>query len=155
MKIAEIREIPAEELVERIQTEVANYNQMVLNHSISPLENPAQIKDLRKTIARMKTVLRQRELNNKYLGLIMEVRNLRKERTGVVISDKMDKTVTVAAKFKEKHPIYGKFVSKTKKYHAHDEKNECGMGDTVRIMETRPLSKTKRWRVVEIIEKAK
>ncbi|MDM8154845.1 50S ribosomal protein L29 [Bacteroides gallinaceum] len=65
MKIAEIREIPAEELVERIQTEVANYNQMVLNHSISPLENPAQIKDLRKTIARMKTVLRQRELNNK------------------------------------------------------------------------------------------
>ena len=64
MKIAEIREIPAEELVERIQTEVANYNQMVLNHSISPLENPAQIKDLRKTIARMKTVLRQRELNN-------------------------------------------------------------------------------------------
>ena len=65
MKIAEIREIPAEELVERIQTEVANYNQMVLNHSISPLENPAQIKALRKTIARMKTVLRQRELNNK------------------------------------------------------------------------------------------
>ena len=85
----------------------------------------------------------------------MEVRNLRKERTGVVISDKMDKTGTVAAKFKEKHPIYGKFVSKTKKYHAHDEKNECAVGDTVRIMETRPLSKTKRWRVVEIIEKAK
>ena len=79
----------------------------------------------------------------------MEGRNLRKERTGVVISNKMDKTVTVAAKFKEKHPIYGKFVSKTKKYHAHDGKNECGIGDTVRI------SKTKRWRVVEIIERAK
>ena len=79
----------------------------------------------------------------------MEVRNLRKERTGVVISNKMDKTITVAAKFKEKHPIYGKFVSKTKKYHAHD------VGDTVRIMETRPLSKTKRWRLVEIIERAK
>ena len=79
----------------------------------------------------------------------MEGRNLRKERTGVVVSNKMDKTITVAAKFKEKHPIYGKFVSKTKKFHAHDEKNECGIGDTVRI------SKTKRWRVVEIIERAK
>ena len=85
----------------------------------------------------------------------MEVRNLRKERTGVVISDKMDKTVTVAAKYKERHPIYGKFVTKTNKYQAHDEKNECNIGDTVRIMETRPLSKTKRWRVVEIVEKAK
>ena len=73
----------------------------------------------------------------------MEARNLRKERTGVVLSNKMDKTITVAAKFKEKHPIYGKFVSKTKKYHAHDEKNECNIGDTVHIMETRPLSKTK------------
>ena len=85
----------------------------------------------------------------------MDVRNLRKERVGVVISDKMDKTITVAAKYKERHPIYGKFVTKTKKYHAHDEKNECEIGDTVRIMETRPLSKTKRWRVVEIVEKAK
>ena len=85
----------------------------------------------------------------------MEVRNVRKERVGVVISDKMDKTITVAAKYKERHPIYGKFVTKTKKYHAHDEKNECEIGDTVRIMETRPLSKTKRWRVVEIVEKAK
>ena len=83
----------------------------------------------------------------------MEARNLRKERTGVVVSNKMDKTITVAAKFKEKHPIYGKFVSKTKKYHAHDEKNECQIGDTVRIMETRPLSKTKRWRLVEIVER--
>ena len=85
----------------------------------------------------------------------MEARNLRKERTGVVLSNKMDKTITVAAKFKEKNTIYGKFVSKTKKYHAHDEKNECNIGDTVRIMETRPLSKTKRWRLVEIIERAK
>ena len=85
----------------------------------------------------------------------MEVRNLRKERTGVVISIKMEKTITVAAKFKEKHPIYGKFVSRTKKYPVHDEKNECSVGDTVRIMETRPLSKTKRWRLVEIIEKVK
>ena len=85
----------------------------------------------------------------------MEARNLRKERTGVVIRNKMDKTITVAAKFKEKPPIYGKFVSKTKKYHAHDEKNECQIGDTVRIMETRPLSKTKRWRLLEIVERVK
>ena len=85
----------------------------------------------------------------------MEVRNLRKERTGIVVSNKMEKTITVAAKFKEMHPIYGKFVSRTKKYHVHDEKQECSVGDTVRIMETRPLSKTKRWRLVEIIEKVK
>ena len=81
-------------------------------------------------------------------------RNLRKERIGVVFSNKMDKSITVAVKWKEKHPIYGKFVNKTKKFHAHDEKNECNIGDTVRIMETRPLSKTKRWRLVEIIERA-
>jgi len=85
----------------------------------------------------------------------METRNLRKERIGVVLSNKMDKSITIAVKWKEKHPIYGKFVSKTKKFHAHDEKNECNIGDTVKIMETRPLSKTKRWRLVEIIEKAK
>ena len=85
----------------------------------------------------------------------METRNLRKERIGVVSSNKMDKSITVAVKWKEKHPIYGKFVSKTKKFHAHDEKNECNIGDTVKIMENRPLSKTKRWRLVEIIEKAK
>ena len=85
----------------------------------------------------------------------METRNLRKERTGVVTSNKMDKSITVAIKWKEKHPIYGKFVNKTKKYHAHDEKNECNIGDTVKIMETRPLSKTKIWRLVQIIERAK
>ena len=85
----------------------------------------------------------------------METRNLRKERTGVVTSNKMDKSITVAIKWKEKHPIYGKFVKKTKKYLAHDENNECNIGDTVKIMETRPLSKTKRWRLVQIIERAK
>jgi small subunit ribosomal protein S17 len=86
---------------------------------------------------------------------MMETRNLRKERAGVVVSNKMDKSITVAVKWKEKHPIYGKFVSKTKKYYVHDEKNDCKIGDTVKIMETRPLSKTKRWRLVEIIERAK
>ena len=85
----------------------------------------------------------------------MEARNLRNQRQGVVTSDKMDKTIVVSSKFKEKHPIYGKFVQKTKKYHAHDENNEAHIGDTVLIMETRPLSKTKRWRLVQIVERAK
>ena len=82
-------------------------------------------------------------------------RNLRKERVGVVVSNKMEKTIVVAVKWKEKHPIYGKFVNKTRKFHVHDEQNEAGIGDTVRIMETRPLSKTVRWRLTQIIERAK
>ncbi len=82
-------------------------------------------------------------------------RNLRKERIGVVVSSKMEKSMVVAVRRKVKHPIYGKFVTKTTKFHAHDEKNETNPGDTVRIMETRPMSKTKRWRLVEIIERAK
>ena len=82
-------------------------------------------------------------------------RNARKERIGRVTSNKMQKTITVAIDRKVKHPMYGKFMNKTKKLTVHDEKNECGIGDTVRVMETRPLSKNKRWRLVEIIEKAK
>ena len=82
-------------------------------------------------------------------------RNLRKERIGVVVSNKMDKSIVVADKTKEMHPMYGKFVKKTTKFVAHDEKNECSIGDTVRIMETRHLSKTKNWRLVEIVEKVK
>ncbi|MBR4586879.1 MAG: 30S ribosomal protein S17 [Lachnospiraceae bacterium] len=82
-------------------------------------------------------------------------RNLRKTRTGKVVSDKMDKTIVVAVQDNVKHPLYGKIVKRTYKLKAHDEKNECGIGDTVKVMETRPLSKDKRWRLVEIIEKAK
>ncbi len=82
-------------------------------------------------------------------------RNFRKQRVGTVISDKMDKTIVVAVKTKVLHPLYGKTVNHTTKFKAHDENNECGIGDTVRIMETRPLSKDKRWRLVEIVEKAK
>jgi small subunit ribosomal protein S17 len=85
----------------------------------------------------------------------MEKRNLRKERIGEVVSSKMNKTIVVAVKTKMKHPMYGKFVNKTSKFYAHDEENTCGVGDTVHIMETRPLSKTKKWRLVEIIERAK
>ncbi len=82
-------------------------------------------------------------------------RNMRKTRVGVVTSNKMTKSITVAVERKVKHPLYGKFVKKTTKFHAHDEKDECTIGDVVKIMETRPLSKTKRWRLVEVIEKAK
>ncbi len=85
----------------------------------------------------------------------METRKLRKERTGLVVSDKMDKSIVVVVERKVKHPIYGKFVKKTSKFIAHDEKNDSHIGDTVRIMETRPLSKNKCWRLVEIIERAK
>ena len=84
-----------------------------------------------------------------------EERNLRKVRVGRVVSDKMNKTVVIAIEDNVKHPVYGKIIKRTLKVHAHDEENTCGIGDKVKIMETRPLSKTKRWRVVEIIEKAK
>lgn len=82
-------------------------------------------------------------------------RNLRKQRIGVVASNKMDKSITVSVERRLKHPMYGKFVKKTSKFMVHDENNDCNIGDTVRIMETRPLSKSKRWRLVEIIERAK
>ncbi len=87
--------------------------------------------------------------------LQMEKRNLRKERIGIVTSDKMQKSIVVAVERKVKHPKYGKFVKKTTKFVAHDENNDCNIGDTVKIMETRPLSKNKNWRLVEIVERAK
>jgi small subunit ribosomal protein S17 len=85
----------------------------------------------------------------------MEVRNLRKQKIGVVVSDKMDKTIAVSVERRLMHPIYGKFVKRTKKFFAHDEENTCKIGDKVRIMETRPLSKNKCWRLVEVLERAK
>jgi small subunit ribosomal protein S17 len=85
----------------------------------------------------------------------MAERNLRKQRIGIVVSDKMDKSITVLVERKLRHPLYGKFVKKSKKFMAHDEKNDCNTGDKVRIMETRPLSKNKSWRLVEILERAK
>ena len=84
-----------------------------------------------------------------------EVRGMRKTRVGIVVSDKMDKTITIPVKYRVRHPLYGKIMNRTTKLKAHDENNACGIGDTVRVMETRPLSHDKRWRLVEIIEKAK
>ena len=85
----------------------------------------------------------------------MEQRNLRKERIGVVTSNKMEKSIVVSEVKRVKHPMYGKFVLRTKKYVAHDEKNDCNIGDTVKIMETKPISKNKCWRIIDIIERAK
>ena len=85
----------------------------------------------------------------------METRNLRKERVGVVSSDKIDKSIVVMVESKKKHPIYGKFIKQSNKFVAHDETNDCNIGDTVKIMEVRPLSKSKRWRLVEVLERAK
>jgi small subunit ribosomal protein S17 len=93
--------------------------------------------------------------SNEILDKMTETRNLRKSRIGVVTSSSMDKTMTVSVERKLRHPVYGKFVKNTKKFMSHDEKNDCNVGDTVRIMETRPLSKNKRWRLVEILERAK
>lgn len=84
-----------------------------------------------------------------------EQRGIRKTRVGVVVSDKMDKTIVVEIRTRVRHPLYGKIMNRTEKFKAHDENNECGIGDTVRVMETRPLSKDKRWRLVEVVEKAK
>ena len=84
-----------------------------------------------------------------------EARGMRKTRIGVVVSDKMDKTIVVAIRTRVKHPLYGKIMNRTSKIKAHDEENQCGIGDTVKIMETRPLSREKHWRLVEVIEKAK
>ncbi len=84
-----------------------------------------------------------------------EQRGLRKTRVGTIVSDKMDKTIVVAVTTRVRHPLYGKFIKRTTKFKAHDEQNACGIGDTVRVMETRPLSKDKRWRLLDIIEKAK
>ncbi len=87
--------------------------------------------------------------------MMVQERNLRKTKTGIVVSNKMDKTITVAVERKIVHPLYGKFLKRTKRFAAHDEKNECNIGDVVKIMETRPLSKNKSWRLIEIIQKAK
>ncbi|MBR1516757.1 MAG: 30S ribosomal protein S17 [Bacteroidales bacterium] len=133
---------------------------MLLTHAVSPLENPNKIKESRRNIARYLTELRAREIAEQksvwQSNILFQIeRNLRKERIGVVVSNKMDKSIVILVERKVKHPKYGKFVKKSSKFMAHDENNECNIGDTVRIMETRPLSKNKCWRMVEIVERAK
>lgn len=154
MKTSEVREMSIADLQDRIQVEKNRLDTMKLNHAISPLENTSEFKKVRKDIARMLTILAEKRKRTEIIISLME-RNLRKERIGVVVSNKMDKTIIVAVETKKEHPLYGKFIKQTTKFVAQDDKNECSEGDTVRIMETRPLSKTKRWRLVEIVEKVK
>ena len=133
MKASEIRNLSAKELDAKLLELKDELFKLRFQQAINQLENPMRINAVKKDIARVKTVI----------------------RVGIVTSDKMDKTVVVSIKDRVKHPLYGKIVNKTVKLKAHDENNECGVGDRVLVMETRPLSKDKRWRVAEIIEKAK
>ena len=157
MELKKMREMTAVEL----NTELANMKKELFNlrfqHVTGQLENPVKMRELKRNIARVKTILREKELQAQQEGgCTMAVeRNRRKTKVGVVVSDKMDKTVVVAMEDFVRHSLYGKAVQRTKKVKPHDENNECQIGDKVRIMETRPLSKDKRWRLVNIIEKVK
>ena len=149
----DIKELSTDELAQRISEEKVRYQKMKFNHTVSPLDNANVLRTLRKDIARLKTELRKQTESK--ASAENKTRNLRKQRTGVVTSNKMDKSITVMVERRLKHTMYGKYMKKSSRFIAHDEKNECNIGDTVRIMETRPISKQKRWRLVEIIEKAK
>lgn len=158
MKAVKFNEMKDDELNVKLNELRQELFNLRFSHATGQLANPMQMVNCKRDIARIKTILRERELKGLTEETIMsEVieRNNRKERIGVVVSDKMDKTVVVAIKDKAKHPLYKKTINKTKKLKAHDENNECGIGDTVLIAETRHLSKDKCWRLVEIIEKAK
>ncbi len=159
-----MKDLNEQDLKARITEDELRLKKLEFAHAISPLENPLSIRGLRKDIARLKTELKKENYKHNIMAEAItqsaEYKMLQKEiygkqEPGLSRSNKMDKTIIVAVERKVKHPIYGKFVKKTTKFHAHDEKNECSIGDMVRIMETRPLSKTKRWRLVEIVEKAK
>ena len=151
MKQSEINNLSLADIQDKLAELQKQLSELNMAHTITPLENPLQIRSVRRTVARLQTAItqRQQEAQN------MESRNLRKERIGVVTSNKMDKSIVVSEVKRVKHPMYGKFVLKTKKYVAHDNTNDCNIGDTVKIMETRPMSKSKCWRLVEIIERAK
>ena len=142
MKIKEIRELTTEELLNKIEELKEELFNLRFANATGNLEKPSRIKEIRKTIARIKMVIRERDENK------------RKEIVGIVISDKNDKTITVKVETYRKHPLYNKRVKSSKKYTAHDELNKAKVGDKVRIVETRPLSKTKRYELVEIVEEA-
>ena len=166
MKVDEIRGLSADELTEKLASLKEELFGLRFQHATGQLDNPMRIKDVKKTIARIKTIQREQAnaedsvtdillIRRKEAHTHMSDRNVRKVRVGKVVSDKMEKTVVVAVEELEQHKMYKKPVKKTVKFHAHDEKNDAHVGDRVSIMETRPLSKTKRWRVVEIVERAK
>ncbi|MBK8706142.1 MAG: 30S ribosomal protein S17 [Saprospiraceae bacterium] len=172
-KYLELQEMTDADLQGELTAAQSDYQRMEFDHAIKGLENPLTLREMRRDIARLQTEVRRRDVKTNTrrtrftqqnqgkktpplkIKKDMAERNLRKQRVGVVTSNKMDKTISVSVERRLRHPIYGKFVKKTNKFMAHDENNQCSIGDIVRIMETRPLSKLKRWRLVEIVEKVK
>ena len=155
MKAKEVKEMTSEELAQKLAELKSELFNLRFRLASGQLENPVSIRTCKRDIARVNTEIRARELKASHRRTAIMERNLRKERVGLVVSDKMDKTVVVLVSDKSKHPLYKKTITKTKRIKAHDENNECGIGDKVRIVETRKLSKDKNWRVAEIVEKAK
>ena len=147
--VEDLKAKSAAELNEELVAAKKELFNLRFQNATNQLENTSRIKEVRKNIARIQTVIAQKG------ELAVEERNLRKTRTGRVVSNKMDKTIVVAVEDNVKHPLYNKIVKRTYKLKAHDENNECLIGDVVKVMETRPLSKDKRWRLVEIISRAK
>ena len=160
--VEDLRTKSAAELNDELVAAKKELFNLRFQNATNQLDNTSRIKEVRKNIARIQTVIAT-ESSTKLLlhidsrkgGTVVEERNLRKTRVGKVVSDKMDKTIVVAVEDHVKHPLYKKIVKRTYKLKAHDENNECNIGDRVKVMETRPLSKDKRWRLVEIIEKAR
>ena len=158
MKASEIRELTAEELSAKLGELKKDLFNLRLQLATNQLDNTNKINEVKHDIARINTVIREKQIAEKACvreGNELSERALRKTRVGKVVSDKMDKTIVVAIEDRVAHPLYKKVIPHTYKLKAHDENNECGIGDKVKVMETRPLSKDKRWRLVEIIEKAK
>ena len=159
MKVNELRDLSTAELEEKLAESKQELFNLRFQNAINQLENPKRIGDVKKTIARILTIIHERDrrlletCGRRHLSV--EERNSRKVKIGKVISNKMDKTIVVAIEENKKHPLYGKIVKRTYKLKAHDEENVCSIGDKVKVMETRPLSKDKRWRLVEIVEKVK
>ena len=168
IKAAELRELSEEELVTKLREAKAELFNLRVQGATGQLDNNRRLQVIRRDIARIYTIMRERELGlsaaptevtrhdmSETNENAVAARTRRKVREGLVVSDKMDKTVVVEVEDRVKHPLYGKVLRRTSKLKAHDEQNACGIGDRVLLMETRPLSATKRWRVVEILEKAK
>ena len=153
--VEELKNKSANELNEELVAAKKELFNLRFQNATNQLDNTSRIKEVRKNIARIQTVITEKANCLNERRTYRRKRNLRKTRIGKVVSNKMDKTIVVAIEDHVKHPMIGKIVKKTVKLKAHDENNECGIGDTVKVMETRPLSKDKRWRLVEIIEKAR
>ena len=160
--VEDLKAKTAAELQEELVAAKKELFNLRFQNATNQLDNTSRIKEVRKNIARISTVIANfnchcsESKRSQLKGVkVVEERNLRKVRVGKVVSNKMDKTIVVAIEDHVKHPLYKKIVKDTYKLKAHDEKNECNIGDTVRVMETRPLSKDKRWRLVEIVERAK